>query len=231
MIDAGSRIDELMEACRNEDYVLVVDPLIDQFYVPVYHLVMSILQDSDEADDIAQETFITAVQKLARYEVGTNIRAWLFTIAVNKCRDHLRKAKRRFAHIERLQGWFTTAFGNDSPEDAALRTETCTELWEVVNALGDKHRLPVILWFLHGLPIRQIAGILNISEGSVHSRLHYANRKLRKYVDQNGNSLEEDEEPTNKDFISWKSAFHTERYPTSQAQRGKFSGRASGQMR
>jgi RNA polymerase sigma-70 factor (ECF subfamily) len=64
------------------------------------------------------------------------------------------------------------------PEKTAGDRELVGELWLAVNELHDKHRLPIILHFLHGLTAVEIAGILEIKEGTVYSRLHYACRTL-----------------------------------------------------
>jgi RNA polymerase sigma factor (sigma-70 family) len=64
------------------------------------------------------------------------------------------------------------------PEDTYLQTESHDQLWSAVSQLDEKHRLPVILRYAHGLPAAEIAQILDLSEGTVHSRLHYARKKL-----------------------------------------------------
>ncbi|MBE0411414.1 MAG: hypothetical protein IBX69_16955, partial [Anaerolineales bacterium] len=51
--------------------------------------------------------------------------------------------------------------------------------WRAVQGLGEKHRLPVILRYVNGLTVPEIASIMNLSQGTVHSRLFYAHRKLR----------------------------------------------------
>ena len=153
--------------------------MVAQYYDSIYRLALSILNDPDDADDATQTTFIHAYQSLSRYTPGASFRSWLFTIAINASRDLLRRRRTR----QTLQGVIESIFhlGNypPSPEEVALQNEHRRELWQAVQSLDEKHRLPVLLRYVHDLPVREIASILNIREGTVHSRLHYAARKLQ----------------------------------------------------
>ena len=75
------------------DRQLLAQSLLDHYFAPVHRLALSILADEAEADDVAQETFITALRRLDRYDPQTNLKAWLSTIAVNLSRDKLRRRK------------------------------------------------------------------------------------------------------------------------------------------
>jgi RNA polymerase sigma-70 factor (ECF subfamily) len=174
----SSRVDDLLIANIDDD-TLIIETLVDEFYAYIYRLAYSILQEHAAVEDAVQETFITAFLKLDQYESGTNLKAWLSTIAVNICRNLIRKQKRQETRqtvwhaIQELVGTVS------NPEEEAARGETNSTLWEAVNSLGDKHRLPMILRYVNGLSVRQIADILEIKPGTVHSRLHYGIKKLR----------------------------------------------------
>ncbi len=60
-----------------------------------------------------------------------------------------------------------------------MRDESDAELWNAIRALDDKHRIPVVLRYYHDLPIADIATMLNIPPGTIHSRLNHAREKLR----------------------------------------------------
>ena len=111
------------------------------------------------------------------------MKAWLSTIAVNNCRDRLRKRKRQQANLAEWEFLESCRHKGFSPEEAAIKSESDSNLWALVNNLGEKHRIPIILRYVHDLPIREIAEILRIREGTVHSRLHYAIRKLQKHIE------------------------------------------------
>jgi RNA polymerase sigma-70 factor (ECF subfamily) len=69
-----------------------------------------------------------------------------------------------------------------SPEHAVETAERDHDLWAAVDSLDDKHRLVIALRYVHELPVAEIAQVLEINEGTVHSRLHYARRQLARQL-------------------------------------------------
>ena len=170
----------------------IIEHLLTHYYADLRHLASNILQDADEAEDAAQETLIAAVSKLDRYQPGTNFKAWIYTIAVNICRGYLRKRKVQTNLHNVLAGLFHLGDSIPSPEEQALRGETEAHLWQAVNTLDEKRRLPVVLRYLHGLSNQEIAQVMSIREGTVRSRLHYALRELQKRLKQSDPTLARD---------------------------------------
>jgi RNA polymerase sigma-70 factor (ECF subfamily) len=161
------------------DRQLLAQSLLDHYFAPVHRLALSILGDEAEADDVAQETFITALRRLDRYDPQTNLKAWLSTIAVNLSRDKLRRHKARQRWSDLWHGAQRHSGGRARDvEDGQLARAATAALWSAVNALDEKHRLPVILRYANGYAVREIAAVLQVPEGTIHSRLHHACRKL-----------------------------------------------------
>jgi RNA polymerase sigma factor (sigma-70 family) len=157
----------------------VFKTMVAAYRAPLYRLALSILNDADEAEDAVQDTFVRAVRRLDRYQVGTDFKAWLYTIAVNTCRDYLRKRATR-ATLSQIWGAIQSlAPRSPDPEAAAIESESRAHLWALVDQLGEKHRLVVILRLGQDLPIREISQILEINEKTVYSRLYEAFRQLR----------------------------------------------------
>ena len=73
-------------------------------------------------------------------------------------------------------------FPGNSPEDEAAKNEAQSALWSLVNQLGEKHRMPIILRYVHKLSLCEISEVLRIREGTVSSRLFYACRKLEQQL-------------------------------------------------
>jgi RNA polymerase sigma-70 factor (ECF subfamily) len=158
---------------------IYADTLVRDYYSYLERICLSILGNEQESQDVVQETLLRALLHQDKFEVGTSLKNWLTTIAVNLSRDLLRRRAARY----RLQG-ILHLVGSASdvrvdPEEVMISSEQERRLRLAVKALGEKHRLPIILRYIHGLPVSQIAQILNLSEGTVHSRLHYALRKLQ----------------------------------------------------
>jgi len=158
----------------------VYECLMVEYFPFIYRLSISILGDASEADDAAQETFIRAVTHLDTFQTGSHLKSWLARIAINVCRDTLRRSKAR-TRLAQLLGMGSRHTGHSAPstEEVVLRNERQRSLHRSIAALDEKHRLPLLLRYVYGMSIAEISQTLQLSEGTVHSRLHYAHLKLR----------------------------------------------------
>ena len=173
----------------------ISEALMNGYYSHIYRLSCSILSDPAEADDAAQETFIHAIRNLRHYQPGTNLKSWLSTIAVNICRDILRKRRAQQVLLSGLQTIIRLLKTSERTiEDTITHKHNCDNLWAAVRALDDKHRLPILLRFAHGLSVREIAQSMGLNEGTVHSRLHYAICKLKQRLGESGEDRWEERE-------------------------------------
>jgi RNA polymerase sigma-70 factor, ECF subfamily len=178
MTDFFPDIDDLLDHHAPNDAVLI-ETMIRAYYTPIYRLTSSILNDAAEAEDAVQETFIKATLNLDHYRTGTNFKGWLYAIAVNTCRGMLRKRNTREGLQSLMVNLTASLFRSSYAEEQVIESEIRFQLKTALDSLDEKHRLPVLLRFVHGLPIAEIAQILGVREGTVHSRLHYAIKKLR----------------------------------------------------
>jgi len=158
-----------------------IEIFVRRHEVDVFRLALSIVGDHAEADEITQETFLSALRSLHSYQEKNSLKAWLYTIALNHSRSHLRKRK----ILERLRSAVTTVFQFEqshkqpSPENAIILNETESALWAELNKLDESHRTVVILRYFHELSISEISEVLSVHEGTIHSRLHYARKRLK----------------------------------------------------
>ena len=157
-----------------------IERLVREYEAGVFRLALSILGDPAEANEVMQETFLSALRALPTYEEKKSLKAWLYTIALNHSRSHLRKRK----ILERLRSTLTSIFRVESekqlsPEEAVIQNEKEAALWRSLNQLDERHRIVVILRYFHELPVTEISEILSVNEGTIHSRLHNAREKLR----------------------------------------------------
>jgi RNA polymerase sigma-70 factor, ECF subfamily len=157
-----------------------VEQLIRQYETGVFRLALSVVGDQTEANEVTQETFISALRSLPSYQEKQSFKAWLYTIALNHSRSHLRKRK----ILERLRTTLTSIFQVEtqkqiSPEEALIQSEKEAVIWNSLNLLDERHRIVVVLRYFHELSIGEISEILSVDEGTIHSRLHNAREKLR----------------------------------------------------
>lgn len=154
--------------------------LVRQYETGVFRLALSIIGDQAEANEITQETFIAALRALPSYQEKQSLKAWLYKIALNQSRSHLRKRK----VLERLRTTLTSIFQVEAqkqalPEESAVQSEQEAAIWDSLNQLDERYRTIVILRYFHELSIAEISEILSVNEGTIHSRLYSAREKLR----------------------------------------------------
>ncbi len=171
-------LEQLLQRSQSDDPA-VIEALVYQYHPFIYRLALSILDDPDEAEDATQDAFISAATNLGRYRGESSLKTWLYAIALNTCRGHLRKRKARQTMRKTWHTIQTLVSRPPTPEESTVQTEADVQLWAAVDTLGDKHRLPVILRYVHSLSVPEIAQVMDINEGTIHSRLHYARRKLQ----------------------------------------------------
>jgi RNA polymerase sigma factor (sigma-70 family) len=123
------------------------------------------------ADDCFQETFISALRAYPRLRPGSNLRAWLFTIARNKAMDHHRAVRRAPVPVAELpERPAPEGAGPDSPDG---------DLWAAVRALPEKQRAAVTLRFVSDLSHREIGRVLDCSDAAARRNVHEGLKRLR----------------------------------------------------
>lgn len=167
--------------------------LINIYASSVHNLVFSIIRDDAIVEDLAQETFVRMFLSIRHYEFRAPFRSWLFRIAVNLCRDHLRKKKVRKI-ITRFQvddesgeeQIFMDA--EQDPSAAINRSEQVQLITDALAKLPESSRLVFVLREMKDLSYEEIAETLNWKIGTVKSRLFRARRELAEIL---GPRLEE----------------------------------------
>lgn len=157
-----------------------VERLVRMHETGVFRLALSIVGEAAEANEITQETFIAALRSLRSYEDRKSFKAWLYTIALNHARSHLRKRK----VMDRLKATVSALFRIESqkrnlPEEDVIQSEEEAALWNAMNTLDERHRIVLVLRYFHDFSVTEIAGMLDLPEGTIHSRLHTARERMR----------------------------------------------------
>jgi len=137
-----------------------------------------VTRDSDYADDLVQECLARAIANIATWQPGTNLRAWLFVILKNVFRNNKRRRRNEAAHLNLLE--------NEAVSSSPATQHTHVALCETQNAflyLSDDHRDVLVLIAVEGLSYEEAAEILDVSVGTVKSRLSRARAALRILVE------------------------------------------------
>ncbi len=182
---------QLVARCQAGDE-LAVERLVTDYQPPLFRLALSILDDgragsvaastAAEAEEVIQDVFLTALHKLDSYRGEASLSTWLYAITINLCRNRLRARRRR----ERLQQLFQSlqlakAVAADA-EAIVIQHEADSSLARRIQALDEKYRLPIVLRYYHDCPVEEIAHLLNVPPGTIHSRLNKARQLLRDQI-------------------------------------------------
>ena len=179
---------ELLAQCRAGDRV-AVEQLVRDYQPQLFRLALSILDDgsqngSADAQEATQDALLAALRSLDSYRGEAKLSTWLYSITLNLCRNRLRARRRR----ERVRSIFERLTSPidvppSRPEDLLIQKQSDLNLFDIVQSLNEKHRLPVILRYYHNCPVAEIAQILDIPEGTVHSRLNTARKKMKDHIE------------------------------------------------
>jgi len=153
------------------------EPLVLAHQEAVFRLCYLLLGDPDDAEDIAQETFLRAWNHLERFDAARPLRPWLLSIASNLASNRRRSAGRYLSALMR-------AFRNEPAssiniEEKSTQHLEASQLWKAVQTLGVPDQQIVYLRYFLELSVAETAQALNIAEGTVKSRLNRALDRLR----------------------------------------------------
>ena len=172
--------DHLMELVHSGDND-AFDVLFDRHHTSVYNLACTLLQDSHEARDVLQETFLSVLRNAARYRANGTFRAWLLRICRNRCLTLLETNhnRQRLLHTAEI-GAATPAWARHE-----RRTYADDDLQLVQRALGDlpeRQREAVVLHAVEGLRYREVAEVLDVPINTVKTLIRRARIALAQAV-------------------------------------------------
>jgi len=180
---------ELVLAAQKGD-VQAFNQLVLSYQDRIYSLTTRILGDYNLAEDITQNTFLTAYLNLPRFRNGS-FRAWLYRIATNACYDEYRRNKRypvlsiedEIATEDRISALFNFSSSDGLPESELERHELALVVRQALKQLDVDQRAVIVLVDQQDLDYQQAAEVLGIPIGTLKSRLARARQQLRQLLD------------------------------------------------
>lgn len=166
--------EELIDACLQNNQ-LAQKALYDRYKKAMFTLAYRIVGDFDYASDVLQDAFVRIFMHLHTFRKESTLGAWIKTIVIRTAYGHLRKQKLRFEPLENVQEEAITHWPD------FLQAE---HLERAILQLPNGYRMVFILAEVEGYPHKDIATLLNISEGTSKSQLFHAKKTLRKMLDE-----------------------------------------------
>jgi RNA polymerase sigma-70 factor (ECF subfamily) len=189
--DPESRTDrELVREAREGSHA-AFEALVRRYSDRAYRAAYRVVRDEAEAEDVLQEALIKAYRALRNFESRSSFYTWLYRIVVNLALDRRRRSKAAVSlewddNVSRQIDARAARPVDHDPELASMRTEVRKLVGEGIQGLPDGQREVLLLREIDGLSYEEIAETMQISKGTVMSRLHYARKKLVAFLTERG---------------------------------------------
>lgn len=163
--------------------------LLGRYQRPVFSLIYRMVRDREQAEDLAQETFVRVFNHIGRYDPQFKFSSWIFKIATNLTIDAMRKKDvptvsidgSRYAQTsdEIEATTITVASDDENPEELLLARELGGEIERAIARLRPEYRSAILLRHVEGHAYEEIAEIMALPLGTVKTYIHRARNELR----------------------------------------------------
>ncbi|NRB71203.1 MAG: sigma-70 family RNA polymerase sigma factor [Xanthomonadales bacterium] len=178
MVDKD-RDQELIADCLKGDRQ-ALSSLVRRYERPIYNVSYRMLRSPDEAEDVAQTTFLKAFENLHRYNAEHKFFSWIYRIAVNESLNQIRRRK----HTEQ---WVDDQPApGPGPQSQLEAHEVSDDVQQALEAISDDHRSVIVLRHFAEHSYREIGEILQLPEKTVKSRLFSARKAMKAKLDSKG---------------------------------------------
>ena len=160
--------------------------LVELYKDKVYQVSYRMLGNAQEAEDVAQETFLRVYANIGNYDPSYKFSTWIYRIATNLCIDHLRKRKQVYSLDRELEGtdgldWHDRlADQGPNPEESLLTGELQGQVQEAIESLTPKYRSIITLRYIEDLSLNEISEVLKLPVSTIKTRIHRGREALRK---------------------------------------------------
>jgi len=164
--------------------------LVENYQDRVFNTAIGIVQNAEDAEDVAQEVFIQVYRSVNSFKAESKLSTWIYRITTTRALDHLRsrKSKKRFGILQRLFGDNNEALFElpdfNHPGIALDRKENAARLFKAIDKLPENQKIAFTLHKLENLSYQEISEIMKTSVAAVESMMHRAKQNLRKILEK-----------------------------------------------
>jgi RNA polymerase sigma-70 factor (ECF subfamily) len=176
-MEPGDDRDEDLMARVADGEADLLERLVRRHASPLLTLIQRMVGDRHRSEELFQDVFLSVWIKRGQYQYPRPFKAWLYAIALNKCRAAFRA--RSLAAVSLAEEGGAAVPEGGSPEEHAMADETATLVNRAVTRLPEQQRAVVVLRIWHELPYARIAKIVGCTEGTVRSHMHHGLAALR----------------------------------------------------
>jgi RNA polymerase sigma-70 factor (ECF subfamily) len=178
---------DLIERCKSGEEA-AFNELFDYIGMDLYRWIYSIVHNADDTDEVLQEVYVRIYRHLKKLKDTSKFQAWIGRLLVNQCNTFLKQRGRHMSYQldegiesteEQLPLHGTSA---DSPRESLERKELMAMIVKAIQTLPPKQRLSIQLFEVEGYSIKEVASMLDSTDGAIKFNLHEGRKKLRKYL-------------------------------------------------
>ncbi len=163
--------------------------IVDKYKNFIFNISISIIQNTEEADDLTQEVFIQIYKSINKFKEKSRLSTWIYRITLSKCYEHIRfkKRKKRFSKIINLfreDGSSIDIPVFNHPGIILEKKEEGKMLFEAINSLSEEQKSAYILKNIQGLSYKKISRVMKKSTSSIESLIFRAKKNLKKYLEK-----------------------------------------------
>jgi RNA polymerase sigma-70 factor (ECF subfamily) len=155
------------------------EELVRKYQREIYNLAYRMVQDPEEAKDMAQETFLQAFKHIREFRGQSQFRTWLFRIGINQCYNFF-KSKKKFG--DPVDSQELTIVDDNNPQEGLIAAEDRSRLYAALERLPVKQRAVLTLKLEQGLSYNEISSRLGGTAGAARVNFHQAVKTLKKYL-------------------------------------------------
>ena len=175
-------IDQLIDACKNGDQSAQFE-IYKLYYKAMFNTALRITQDSEEAEDVMQEAFLSAFTKLSTFKGEVAFGAWLKRIVINRSLTQIkRKNKRQEVNLEVVGHKLEDDSEGDGLSEVDLTNAKVQQVMKAMSMLKENYRVVLNLSLIEGYDNQEVSNILGINDQSCRTTISRAKSKLRKIL-------------------------------------------------
>ena len=190
MLKKNDTADEQLIAIAKKGDRQAFELLVIKYQFRVRAVVSKFLRDSNDIDDVTQDTFVAAYRALENFRGGSQFYTWLYRIAVNTAKNYTLSSARRAPTVDVEVDIAETSYGNqklqeiENPETRLFGQQLAATIRKIIDDLPEDMRTAVSLREYGNLSYDEIADIMDCPTGTIRSRLHRAREVIDKKVQQ-----------------------------------------------
>lgn len=160
--------------------------LVDRYSPMVFHVVRKFEKDQNEAEELAQQIFVKAYEKLGKFRMQSKFSSWLYSLAMNHCRDYAKNIRRGNKRISELEpGFVEQQHSDDKTPYLRLEMKEWKELLgTAIRKLSKEYADPFLMKYRDGMTYDTISEQTGVSVSALKVRVHRARKELRNLIEK-----------------------------------------------